>query len=347
MILRHSYHIIRSIFFLLIGVLAVSFAVYGFKGSYTYPQKIFTGKKVQYVVTSFDGSKYAPQWESTLSFADEMNKSGTPLHFTYFFNAIYLLPESKKQLYTPPKSSRRSTDVGYGGSISEVDERIAYLNRAYTSGHEIASHAVGHLNGSHWSKSDWLHEFDQFNKIFDMARNGTLSNTSLEVPKEAIVGFRAPYFAHNTQLIHAVAAYGFLYDSSDPEPLTRSDPHKISEVIEYPIASIKYGDTHALAMDYNLYVHDTKAKDVLKRGTPAWNDVHDIIVESYTAYFESEYMYDRQPISFGNHFQSWNEDVYWEALKDVLRDICARPDVLCTTYSEVTKNLPVSPRTHN
>ena len=66
----------------------------------------------------------------------------------------------------------RSSPEACRGSISaarrkQVRRRVDYVNELHRSGHEIASHAVGHFNGGGWSAADWEKEFRAFDDILD------------------------------------------------------------------------------------------------------------------------------------------------------------------------------------
>ncbi len=65
------------------------------------------GKPYQYVNFAFDGSRSIGDWKKTLDFAKSMKNAGTEIHFTYFINAIYLVPEIHKDIYVPHMTSRR------------------------------------------------------------------------------------------------------------------------------------------------------------------------------------------------------------------------------------------------
>ncbi len=291
-------------------------------------------KLLQYVVFAFDGSRSLVEWRETLDFAKEMNNSGTPIHFTYFINAIYLLPEAHKNLYHPPHNAIGTSLIGYGSTTKEIGERVALINEAYQSGHEIGSHGVGHIPGYNWTADDWKTELSQFNGILDRARRGIDTDVALAVPASAIQGFRAPDLVADAGLDTALDELGFAYDASRTSK-TGVWPRKIGSHWEMPLASIPYDGQHKiLSMDYNFYVADSHAKDVLKKGTAVWQQEHDEMLAAYINYFNSSYNSTRTPIFIGHHFSDWNDGMYWDVLNEAARYMCSKPDVRCATYQE-------------
>jgi len=293
------------------------------------------GKPYQYVSFAFDGSRSLAEWRETLDFAKAMDASTSPLHFTYFINAIYLVPEAHKNIYHPPHGNPVGLSlIGYGRDAKEIGARIALINEAYESGHEIGSHSVGHIPGYGWSVDDWKSEFAQFNDILDRVRKGVDTDVKLTVPKEAVQGFRAPDLAADANLDTVVDAFGFAYDASHVAP-TGVWPHMIGKHMEMPLTLIPYkGKRKILSMDYNFYVADSGAKDILKKGTPAWQKEHDAMLAAYMNYFTTTYNASRVPMFIGHHFSEWNDGLYWDVMKEAMTAICSKPDVRCATYQE-------------
>ena len=292
------------------------------------------GKPYQYVVFAFDGSRSLAEWRETLDFAKTMNASGTLIHFTYFINAIYLLPEAHKSIYRPPHNPRGTSLIGYGSTTKEIGERVALINEAYQSGHEIGSHGVGHIPGYKWSADDWKSELTQFNMILDRSRNGIDTDVPLAVPGNAIQGFRAPDLVANVSLDTALDELRYAYDASRVSK-TGVWPRKARQHWELPLASIPYDGKHKiLSMDYNFYVADSRAKDVLKKGTDLWQQEHDEMLAAYMNYFNSSYNSTRTPIFIGHHFSDWNDGLYWEVMQEAAKATCSKPAVRCATYQE-------------
>lgn len=297
------------------------------------------GKPYQYVVFAFDGSRSLKKWQETLDFAKAMREAGAAIHFTYFINAIYLVPEIHKNIYHPPNNPVGTSLVGYGLNPEEIGERIGFINRAYHDGHEIGSHGVGHIPGNSWTKSDWLSEFTQFNAILERARQGIDTTTKLEVPQSAIRGFRAPDLVVDSGLDQAIDEFGYSYDTSWTTSLGKW-PIQRRNHWEMSLASIPHkGWSDILAMDYNFYYSDSEAKDILKKNDPIWKQKHDEMLLAYINYFTINYNSSRAPVFIGHHFSDWNDGLYWSVLQEAARSICSKPYVRCATYEETRQYL--------
>ena len=292
------------------------------------------GKLYQYVVFAFDGSRSLIEWRKTIDFASSMKTAGAPLYFTYFINAIYLVPETHKDMYHPPHNPVGMSMIGYGTTAAEIGARIALINEAYQSGHEIGSHGVGHIPGYKWNTDDWKSELTQFKSILERVRHGIDTTVPLTVPEDAIVGFRAPDLAVGTGLDIALDSLGYRYDASHTNELGMW-PHRSGKHMEVPLALIPYESTSTiLSMDYNFYISDSHAHDILKKGTPLWQRKHDDMLAAYMNYFKSNYNGNRAPIFIGHHFSEWNDGLYWDVMQEAARAMCCKPDVRCATYQE-------------
>ena len=92
-------------------------------------------------------------------------------------------------------------------------------------------------------------------------------------------------------------------------------------------------------MDYNEYLVQTNAKDILKKGTTAWNTAFNQILAADENYFNKNYSGNRSPVIIGNHFSLWNDGLYWESMKAFAQKVCGQPDVRCTTFSNLVDYL--------
>lgn len=84
---------------------------------------------------------------------------------TFFLSGIYLLPESKKDLYKPPNNPVGASDIGYLKD-ENVRNTLKCVRQAWLDGHEVGTHFNGHFcagSGSvaHWTPDDWQSEIDQ------------------------------------------------------------------------------------------------------------------------------------------------------------------------------------------
>src|SRR5215813_2289859 len=109
-----------------------------------------------------------PSWSAGRSspiFAAELNKDGERIHFTFFVSASNFIADTSRNIYEGPHQRCGYSRINFGGTPEQIRKRVDYLNALYRSGHEIASHAVGHFNGRSWSASDWDKEFRAFGQI--------------------------------------------------------------------------------------------------------------------------------------------------------------------------------------
>ncbi|MDO8610152.1 MAG: hypothetical protein Q7R95_06370 [bacterium] len=152
-----------------------------------------------------------------------------------------------------------------------------------------------------------------------------------------IKGFRAPLLAVNQAMYTALDDRGYTYDSSIAMQ-SPTMPYETGEGMwEFPLAHIAYnGDASRklIAMDYNFYVRQTNAQDILIKDTPQWNKNYEEVVQSYRDYFNEQYNGERIPIVIVNHFSLWNDGLYWDALKQFIYEVCGKTNVKCVTFEE-------------
>ena len=211
----------------------------------------------QFVVMAFDNCTELERWQELNDFAADMNKDGERVHFTFFFSGVNLIADASRFLYEGPRQRRGYSPINFGGSADDVRRRVEHLNALNASGHEIASHAVGHFNGASWSATEWTREFRSFNDILDkVAGNNALPDTvRLAFPAQRVVGFRAPYLAAGSGLFGALKANGFRYDTSHTGEASRW-PEKKDGLWRFNLADLKLhrSKRHTLSMDYNFFV---------------------------------------------------------------------------------------------
>ncbi len=304
-----------------------------------YPTK--NAANPQFVLFAFDGSRSLSMWKQSLQFAREMNASNAPLHFTYFINAVYILDPQFHGLFASPGQSPGVSNIGFATSREDVLARIGQINTAYKEGHEIGSHNVGHYEGVTWSFDEWMGQFDLFDKIV-LHPESMRPEYHIDVPASEIVGFRAPDLSVNDAMYDALKEKHFLYDASRTATAYYF-PHKDKNGLwELPLPSVAIGpkdkrgrQANVLAMDYNLFFHDTKGVDIAKKGTVLWDTLYDQTVDAFLNQFKIQYSGKRSPIYFASHFSSWNDGAYWEAMKDFARSVCSKPEVYCVTYKDL------------
>jgi hypothetical protein len=142
----------------------------------------------QFVLLAFDGSLNLDFWQESRAFAQQ---SGAK--FTYFMSGTYFVPDAKKSIYHGPHHNAGASDIGFGGPSANIGLRLQQVKKAHDEGHEMASHANGHFDGSAWTEGDWDSEFAQFNPlIFKAAETAGVANVDLGFGIQDVKGFRAP-----------------------------------------------------------------------------------------------------------------------------------------------------------
>jgi hypothetical protein len=290
-------------------------------------------KPPQFVLFAFDGSYSLDAWQKSRNFAKTMNQAGKPIKFTYFISGVYFVSRSDRKLYDAPagKGLGRSA-IGWGGKPEEILPRLEQMNLAYQEGHEIASHAVGHFNGSKWTQADWRKEFDYFDRfIFEAYSRNNLTG-SLAFDRSVIQGFRAPLLAQSPGLYEVLAEDKFRYDTSK---IAKPNywPQKQNGVWNFPLGQIKTALTgkNTLSMDYNFYYAHSRARPNPKRAKFYEEDTF----KTYMNYFQQNYQGNRAPIDIGHHFSAWNDGAYWDAMFRFAEEVCGLSEVQCVTYSEL------------
>lgn len=302
----------------------------------------------QYVIISFDGSRSLSMWENTRQFARDMRAKGVPVSFTYFINPIYLVTREKaKEVYQPPRGDKGASLIGYGKSGEEIGMRVREINGAYSEGHEIGSHAVGHFAGGSWSKQEWLQELNSFNSlIVDVQKNNPDTKIDpwvFDISK--IIGFRAPELSVNSSMGEALAEKGYLYDASGIRMGDKKPFKDINNMWKIGLGVIGMKKTESnrktevLSMDYNFWMSQSRIKDVAHKGTPLWDSYFAEVRGAYMDYFNKNYNGNHAPVVIGDHFSLWNDGVYWEALKSFAQDVCGKPHVKCVSFREYLDHL--------
>lgn len=295
-------------------------------------------KPPQFILLSFDGSKSLEMWQQTREFAKKLTQEGKPLQFTYFISGVYFITPETKNTYLPPHQATGTSAIGYAVSKTDIANRIEAINQTIADGNEIASHANGHFNGTTWSKNEWESELTQFTRL-------TKDAGDLHLPTSGYSGFRAPELGRSDKTDTVLKQLGYLYDASrvgKPEAWPGKLPNGLWSI---PLAKIPFATSTSgiLSMDYNFYLKQSKAKDMAKKGTPEWQRMYDEMLTSYQQYFEKNYTGTRAPISIGHHFSLWNDGVYWEVMKQFAEDNCGKPEVRCTTFTELVNWLESQP----
>jgi peptidoglycan/xylan/chitin deacetylase (PgdA/CDA1 family) len=302
----------------------------------------------QFLVVSFDGSggvRLWPYWRAVARRADA--------HFTFFVSGAYLLDEARRELYRPPRHAPGSSDIGFAQPAGRVSARamvrgmLRQVTLAYREGHEIATHYVGHFcspfSGSvgEWTAADWRRELDQFDELLFRVSTNNALRPAVRLPfgRGEIVGGRTPCLQGNMRiLLPVLAARGFRYDASR-QGILGTWPRRESGVWEVPLLEIPFaGHTfRVLSMDYNFFANQTIA------GTPTRAIERQTYLSLWHA-FRTSYHGNRAPLSFANHFETWNGGAYNRALARVVLRACRLPEVRCVSFRELVDWLDAQPR---
>jgi hypothetical protein len=301
----------------------------------------------QYLVVSFDGSGGTALWPYWLSVA---RRAGA--HFTFFVSAVYLLDEAHRDLYHPPEHSAGSSDIGFAQPHGDVTARqvvrgtLEDIARAYRVGNEIGTHYAGHFCAPYpgsvgeWSAVDWNRELEQVDSLmFDAsANNGLRPSFHLPFGPGEIVGARTPCLQGNMRaLLPVLAAHGFRYDASG-QAVLGTWPWPEDGIWELPLLEIPFvGHTYrVVSMDYNFFANQTIA------GTPTADVERQTYLSLWHA-FETSYYGNRAPLSFANHFETWDGGAYNRALARVVLKACRMREVRCVSFRELADWLEVQP----
>ena len=286
----------------------------------------------QFVLFSFDGAGSHDHWQRVLTTAKAVNA-----HVTGFLSGPYLLPRTRKDDYLGPGHQPGDSAIGFGGSDEEVKTRIADLNAAMDAGHEIGTHYNGHFcKGQEpsvgvWTAEQWTSELDQF---FGFLHNA--AGLGLRVSGNQIKGGRTPCLEGRfDQLLPVLARRGMTYDGSQiSEGLAWPERDKAQGVWQFWMPLIRVpalSNRKVIMMDYNLWFAMNKAKDDASRSA----EFAKITLDTYRAAYDAAINGNRAPLVVGNHFNDWAGGAFANATEQFMAEVCATPETVCATYSEV------------
>lgn len=290
----------------------------------------------QYVLISFDGCVDIESWRAWTAFADKHPR----LRLTFFVSGTCFLTEERRTLYQGPGSEPGKARIRFGGTQPELVERVACMNALFRSGHEIASHAVGHLDGASWSPAEWLAEFETYDRLLEgfAANNGLGAEDGLAFGPSDIQGFRAPFLSIGPGLDAALAARQYRYDASMAGRAGDWPMKNRDGIWKFKLASIPlrgYRRT-PLSMDYNLFIVQSQENPEIFEDL---EDLEERVVEAYLQYFKRNYVTDRAPLHIGHHFTDYRGLVYRKALMRFIESLIDRPDVTFCTYAQLSDDL--------
>jgi hypothetical protein len=297
----------------------------------------------QFVVLSFDGAGTTDLWQHWRDVGTRDHA-----HFTFFLSGAYLLTPAQATLYQGPQHRPGVSDIGNlptplgDDPATYLHDLLGQLSAGYVEGHEIATHFIGHFCAPRagsvgvWSPADWASEIDQFSGLLTNvnANNQLSAPVTLPFGPAQVVGTRTPCLEGRFDALYPVLARrGFRYDASQS---SREGvwPERKDGIWSFPLASVPLAGrkVHVLAMDYNLYVNQSHARDVPPAKAP---EVEAQAYDTFMGYFERAYGSNRAPVSIGAHFTRWNSSAYLNALTRFADDVCRRPEVRCVSYKEL------------
>lgn len=288
-------------------------------------------KPKQLVIVSFDGAGDNKLWQRSRATAKAVGA-----HFTYFLACTLVMDrKTSAKTYQGPGQKAGRSNVGFGQSPEEVEERLRNIWAAYSEGHEIGNHTCGHFDGGKWSAEQWDGELTTFTSTLENAwqmlgKKGEEPEGWRNMVKN-INGFRAPYLSQAPALTTAQRKHGFVYDASS---VTRGPDWPVErdgmEHFGLPLIPEGPGNRPVIAMDYNLFIRHSIGIETPDRA----GEFEDRAYIAFRSAFDKQYDGERIPLQMGFHFVMMNGGAYWNALERLLRDVCRKADVACVSYAE-------------
>ncbi|MDX2646104.1 hypothetical protein PV341_21585 [Streptomyces sp. PA03-1a] len=291
----------------------------------------------QFVIFSWDG---AGELDNGLfeRFRKLAGEHGAAM--TFFLSGVYLLPESKKRLYKPPRNPVGASDIGYL-TDAHVRATLEQLRLAWLEGHEIGTHFNGHFcagagSVGRWSPADWRSEIEQAVGFVENWRTHTGFTDLPPLPfdyRKELIGGRTPCLLGQRSLLPTAARLGWRYDASGPGGL-QVWPGKSHGLWDLPLQAVPFPGRsfEVLSMDYNMLANQSVNST---RGNPAhypaWRRQ---ARDAYLGGFRRAYETNRAPLFIGNHFEQWNGGIYMDAVEDALRRMADHGDVRLVSFRQ-------------
>ncbi|MFF8813790.1 hypothetical protein [Streptomyces pactum] len=302
-------------------------------------RRLETGQRPpQFVVFSWDGAG-----EDSQRLFSHFRKVGREhgATMTYFLSGVYMLPDSRRELYRPPRHARGASDIGFN-DVRGVRDTVRQLRAAWLEGNEIGTHFNGHFCGPDggvgtWTTEEWKSEIRQAEAFVKSWKTNAGLPDEKPLPFDystELVGGRAPCLEGQRNLIPAARAMGFRYDSSSTGG-RQVWPEKTGGIWDFPLQQIPVPgrDFETLSMDYNFLANQSGTT----RGDPARHAAWGAQMrDGMLAAFDRAYHGNRAPLFIGNHFESWNGGTYMKAVEDTIATVCPRPEVRCVSFKQLT-----------
>ncbi len=292
----------------------------------------------QFVVFSWDGSGEVGNglFERFLRLARDHGAA-----MTFFLSGVYLVPESRRELYRPPRNPVGASDIGYL-TDAHIKDTLRQLRRAWLDGHEIGTHFNGHFcsgagSVAGWTPEDWHSEIDQAVSFVTRWRTHTGFTDVDPLPfdyRAELVGGRTPCLLGQENLLLAVSRRGWRYDSSSPGG-RQVWPSKRMGLWDLPLQGVPFPGRsfEVLSMDYNMLANQSvNATRSHPSNYPGWRTQ---AREAYLAGFRRAYSTNRAPLFIGNHFEEWNGGIYMDAVEEALRRMAGHPQVRLVSFRQL------------
>lgn len=297
----------------------------------------------QFVVVSFDGSCEMPDgiMRHYLDTADEVDG-----RFVFNLSGVCVLPRNDmKYNYVAPGREPGSSDIGF--AVPEwVPSRITTWTEAYRTGHEIASHYMGHFCGpagvQSWTAADWTSEINQFNEFITNWPKYNPDITGLDAlpfDTSVIKGGRTPCLeGQRDQMYPAMVAAGYTYEASNSGKLKW--PEKVAgyDLWDFPLQEIKLAGHgyNVLSMDYNFLANLNGGQTEADPAT--CTSIEETVYRSYMDAGEALHRGNRAPLFIGNHFNEWACGAFTSSLTRFIKDFHSKhPDVQFVTNTDLEK----------
>ena len=314
----------------------------------------------QFVMLAFDNCDNLSTWSQVSAYLTDMNSiQKDRLRFTFFLSGVGLITDAAKSKYETPDGRHGASKIGFGGSQADVLKRIGFINKLARDGNEIASHAVGHFDGTDWTSEQWLHEIAQYNTILtnlsdiDGFTGSQRQQAQLAFLPKDMKGFRAPYLAGGSKLISALDTSGYVYDTSDTnqgwEPTTWPQRYTVNHRpgpwnFGLSFVTAKGIPGKLPAMNYNFCFHqDDECPESYPASTRHADEDAKIMLDSYVDAFVTNYNGNRAPIHIGHHFEQYRGGAYQRALFNFAKKVCGLKEVKCVTYKELAAYMSALP----
>jgi hypothetical protein len=291
----------------------------------------------QFVVVSFDGACSNSLSQHYLDLGDR-----TDARFTFFLSGTCLVPESRRTLYRPPGKPVGSSVVGFA-SQSNLEQRLRNLSRAWTTGHEVGTHWLGHFCDAQgvgtWTIADWRSEAAQARRFLDDYRAITgVTDVDLPFSWRDLRGDRTPCLLGRRTALHKVLVEnGFTYDASDTGSLRWPRKAEDADLWLFPLQTIPVvgAGRSALSMDYNFLVVQNGGRTTADPARCA--EIEDAAYRSYLAALDGQLRGRRAPLFLGNHFNTWVCGAYRDALTRFVETGSQRPGVRFVTFDYLVR----------